>query len=155
MHIITMTKNELEKHITQSAIHENIVQTAVGWLLVHATGRGVFKAEFIETSQAKKYQRINLNEIDTLLIAGSPLQVKVWQTLTGYPREYTYKKLAEKIGHPKAYRAIGNALAANKIAYFIPCHKVIRNDGSLGGYKWGIDRKKLLLENPQRDLARL
>ena len=58
----------------------------------------------------------------------------------------TYRQLAEKIGNPKAVRAVANACGKNKIAVIIPCHRVIRSDGTLGGYSSGIWRKRILLQ---------
>ena len=61
-------------------------------------------------------------------------------------RVSTYKRIAEKIGGPRAYRAVGNALHKNPLAPVIPCHRVIKSDGSLGGYGGGVKTKKRLLE---------
>ena len=58
----------------------------------------------------------------------------------------TYAEIAKAIGRPKAVRAVGTAIGANPIAYLIPCHRVIRSDGSLGGFRWGLDCKKKMLE---------
>lgn len=58
----------------------------------------------------------------------------------------TYQEIADKIGAPKAYRAVANACAANKLAVAIPCHRVIRQNGELSGYRWGIERKAKLLQ---------
>lgn len=58
----------------------------------------------------------------------------------------TYQEIANKIGSPKAYRAVANACAANKLAVAIPCHRVIRQNGELSGYRWGIERKAKLLQ---------
>lgn len=79
---------------------------------------------------------------------GTPFQQSVWQRLQRIPYGETqsYKQLAEKIGSPKAIRAVANANGHNKIAIIIPCHRVIGSDGSLTGYGGGIPRKKWLLE---------
>ena len=58
----------------------------------------------------------------------------------------TYQEIAEKIGDPKASRAVAQACAGNPTALLIPCHRVVRKDGGLAGYRWGIERKKRLLE---------
>ncbi len=97
----------------------------------------------------------------SLNIAGTPFQIAVWQEVIKVPAGavVTYEQLAHAIGKPKAVRAVANALAQNTIAYFIPCHRVIRKDGSLGGYKWGIESKTALLKAekyvPTRDSARM
>ncbi|WP_367272996.1 methylated-DNA--[protein]-cysteine S-methyltransferase [Candidatus Symbiopectobacterium sp.] len=59
----------------------------------------------------------------------------------------SYRDVAEKIGQPDAVRAVACACAANRLAVIVPCHRVIRTDGALSGYRWGIARKRQLLEN--------
>ncbi len=81
-------------------------------------------------------------------IQGTAFQQRVWQALREIPcgETVTYSDIANKIGMPKAVRAVASACAANTLAVAIPCHRVIRQDGSLSGYRWGIERKKALLE---------
>lgn len=81
-------------------------------------------------------------------IRGTLFQQRVWQTLqTIKPGEtLSYRELAERIGSPKAVRAVANACAANVLAVAIPCHRILRNNGDLSGYRWGVERKKSLLE---------
>lgn len=78
-----------------------------------------------------------------LWVKGSNFQFQVWRALLAIPPGglVTYQTLAEGIGHPRAARAVGNAVAANPLAYLIPCHRVIRESGALGGYRWGLARK--------------
>ena len=78
---------------------------------------------------------------------GSPFQKLVWEALLQIPSGATvsYADLAKSIGNPKAVRAVANAVAANPIAILIPCHRIIRSDGQLGGYRWGLAMKKQLL----------
>ncbi len=80
-------------------------------------------------------------------VRGTAFQHRVWQALREIPSgtTATYSEIAERIGMPKAVRAVAAACAANKIAIAIPCHRVVRNDGSLSGYRWGVDRKRTLL----------
>ena len=82
-----------------------------------------------------------------LLLAGTPFQHKVWQALVALePGEtVSYAALAARIGRPGAARAVGGAVGANPVAVLIPCHRVLRADGALGGYRWGEDRKRALL----------
>jgi len=79
---------------------------------------------------------------------GTPFQLKVWQALRTIPygKTATYRDIAGKIKNPKAIRAVANAIGANPIAIIIPCHRVIRSDGSIGGYKWGVTLKTQLLQ---------
>ena len=81
-------------------------------------------------------------------IRGTAFQQRVWQALREIPAGNTlsYSQLAQKTGKPKAVRAVASACAANKIAVAIPCHRIIRNDGALSGYRWGLARKASLLE---------
>lgn len=78
-----------------------------------------------------------------LHVTGTNFQLKVWEALLSVPdgAAVTYGDLAQAIGKPKAARAVGNAVGANPIAWIIPCHRVIRETGLLGGYRWGEDRK--------------
>ena len=87
-----------------------------------------------------------------LLVKGTNFQIKVWEALLRIPagRITTYAGLAGSIGRPRAARAVGSAVAANHIAYLIPCHRVIRNTGAFGEYRWGPMRKRILLS---RELA--
>ncbi|HVZ04186.1 bifunctional DNA-binding transcriptional regulator/O6-methylguanine-DNA methyltransferase Ada [Hyphomicrobium sp.] len=80
-------------------------------------------------------------------IRGTAFQHRVWQALRTIPAgaTATYTEIANRIGMPKAVRAVAAACAANKIAVAIPCHRVIRNDGSLSGYRWGVERKRTLI----------
>ncbi len=83
----------------------------------------------------------------SLLLHGTPFQIQVWQALLRIPRGAvtSYQALANYIGRPKASRAVGTANGANPISYLIPCHRVIRKSGTLGGYRWGLGRKLAML----------
>lgn len=80
-------------------------------------------------------------------IRGTAFQQRVWQALRGIPAGETvsYAELARRIGSPQAVRAVAGACAANPLAVAIPCHRVVRHDGALSGYRWGIERKRILL----------
>jgi AraC family transcriptional regulator of adaptative response/methylated-DNA-[protein]-cysteine methyltransferase len=82
-----------------------------------------------------------------LVLHGTNFQVRVWEALLRVPAGgvTTYEGLAARIGRPGAARAVGQAVARNPVAYLIPCHRVIRKLGVLGGYRWGAGRKRLLL----------
>ncbi|MEO8636096.1 MAG: bifunctional DNA-binding transcriptional regulator/O6-methylguanine-DNA methyltransferase Ada [Gemmatimonadales bacterium] len=81
-------------------------------------------------------------------LQGTVFQWKVWQALQDIPAGETrsYTALARSVGSPRAVRAVASACAANKVAVVVPCHRVIREDGSLGGYRWGLPLKEQLLE---------
>jgi len=92
-----------------------------------------------------------------LAVAGGPFDLKVWQALIAIPEGSvaTYSHIAEAIGNPKAVRAVGSAVGRNPLAWLIPCHRVLRRDGALGGYHWGLPVKRGLLawESARRDRA--
>lgn len=88
-------------------------------------------------------------------VAGTAFQLRVWEALRRIPsgETRTYSQVALEIGSPRAIRAVGSACGANHVALIIPCHRVIRQDGSLGGYRWGLDVKEALLRAEQAQLA--
>ena len=79
---------------------------------------------------------------------GTPFQRRVWDALARIPagRTATYAEVAAAIGSPAAVRAVAQACASNALAVAIPCHRVVRSDGALSGYRWGVDRKRALIE---------
>ncbi len=80
-------------------------------------------------------------------VHASAFQWKVWEALRAIPSGQTrsYREVAQAIGQPTAVRAVARACATNPVAVFIPCHRVVRNNGQLGGYRWGVERKQQLL----------
>ena len=80
-------------------------------------------------------------------VRGTAFQQRVWQALREIPpgRTVSYTDIAERIGSPRSVRAVAQACAANTLAVAIPCHRVVRQDGALSGYRWGVERKKTLL----------
>jgi len=83
----------------------------------------------------------------TLWVHGSNFQVQVWRALLeqGAEASLSYEALAASIGRPQAARAVGSAVGANPVAWLIPCHHVLRKNGALGGYRWGLERKRAML----------
>jgi AraC family transcriptional regulator of adaptative response/methylated-DNA-[protein]-cysteine methyltransferase len=81
-------------------------------------------------------------------VQGTAFQLRVWQALRDIPFGETasYTEIAQRIGAPKAVRAVAAACAANRLSVVIPCHRVVRNDGALSGYRWGVARKRVLLD---------
>lgn len=82
-----------------------------------------------------------------LVLIGTDFEVRVWETLLKIPmgRAVSYSDIARHIGKPSAMRAVGSAVGRNPISFVVPCHRVIRTDGSLGGYHWGLTRKRALI----------
>lgn len=153
-------------------IHWAVMPTTLGAMLVAATDRGICRlafgvgaedlralfphAELVEGGEAFKtlFARV-LSAVEApgeasdipLDVRGTAFQEAVWAALRQIPAGETrsYAQLAAAIGRPKASRAAGSANGANRVAVLIPCHRVIRGDGALGGYAWGEGVKKELL----------
>lgn len=89
-------------------------------------------------------------------LQGTAFQLQVWQALRALsPGEtISYQRLAERIGKPKAVRAVASACAANKLAIIVPCHRVVRTDGGMSGYRWGATRKARLLQQEAKQKER-
>jgi O-6-methylguanine DNA methyltransferase len=94
---------------------------------------------FIDKGTAERI--INLD------IGGTPFQQEVWRALCAIPTGQTrsYREIAQHLGVPEAVRAVAGACAANVLAIAIPCHRIVRSDGTISGYRWGVDRKHALL----------
>ncbi len=151
-----------------------VVPTTLGRMLVAATDRGVCRLSFNEdpAALAKRFPNAELAQggapFEALLaeivaaveapgerdfahipidVKGTAFQEAIWRELRRIPRgeTRTYAQLAAAVGNPGAVRAAGSANGANHVSVLIPCHRVIRTDGSLGGYAWGLDIKQELL----------
>ena len=99
--------------------------------------------------QLKKYLKGELRRFHCKLdLSGTPFQKKVWSALVKIPygRTRSYKEIAQSIGHPRAFRAVGNAHGRNPIPLIVPCHRVVESDGGLGGFGYGVKVKKKLLD---------
>jgi len=88
-------------------------------------------------------------------IRGTAFQARVWRALQKIPlgKTASYTEIAARLGQPKAVRAVAQACAANKLALVVPCHRVTRSDGELGGYRWGLERKRALLVRERAAVA--
>ncbi len=155
-------------------IRYGVHETPFGHCLIALTTRGICNVHFVDNTDEKiALQRLQLDwpsakmipdptatgEVCdrifnashssslTLHIKGTNFQIQIWQALLRIPFGglTTYQGLATSIGKPTAARAIGNAVGRNPVAYLIPCHRVIRGSGEMGGYRWGCDRKAALL----------
>jgi len=156
-------------------IRWDVAETSLGPMLVAATAKGVCRLSFGEdpvvlAERFPKAERVRgggdfpallarivraaeaPGEIDftdiPVDVAGTPFQESVWQALRRIPKgeTRTYAQLAAEVGRPGAVRAAGSANGANHVSLLIPCHRVIRTDGSLGGYAWGLEIKARLLQ---------
>lgn len=112
------------------------------------------RAEFVEDRRGlkKDVARVEQRLAGTtrplsIVLHGTELQVAVWRALLSIPEGSlaTYGQLATQVGKPEAVRAVASAVGANPLAILIPCHRVIRSTGALGGYRWGLERKAALL----------
>lgn len=166
-------------------IHYACRKSAIGYMIMAATEKGVCSVQFGEDEEAlvnmlsKEFPKAQLvhseaqdaPELDEWMIAldahisrdapkpnipldirGTAFQIKVWKFLLSI-REgdvASYGEVASHIDNPKAVRAVGTACGKNPIAVLIPCHRVLRGDGSLGGYRWGLARKRTLLDIERR-----
>lgn len=89
-------------------------------------------------------------------VRATAFQYRVWEALQSIPygATRTYGEIAEAIGRPKAARAVGRACATNPASLVIPCHRAVRQDGRLGGYRWGVERKQFLLTQEKANIQR-
>ncbi len=154
-------------------IRWTVVETALGTMLIAATSRGICRLTFDDSVESLKrlFPNATLVEDDGSMaelvqgavtaverpaaapelpidVAGTAFQEAVWRELRKIPPGETrsYAQIAAAIGQPNAVRAVGSANGDNHVAVLIPCHRVIRSDGSLGGYAGGVERKRKLLE---------
>ena len=108
------------------------------------------KATFLENNSiAKNYGHkiFYLSESPPLFLKGTELQIKTWNALLNIKAKESlcYEDIAKLINRPKAFRAVANAIGRNPISYLVPCHRIIRKDKTLGGYRWGIKTKQDIL----------
>jgi AraC family transcriptional regulator of adaptative response/methylated-DNA-[protein]-cysteine methyltransferase len=159
----------------------SIAESALGRLLLAATGRGVCRVMIgdadgaLEKELRQEYPHAEIRRNDRILgpqvrallaylrgrsphpelpldVRATAFQWRVWRQLRAIPygETRTYQEVAREIGAPTATRAVARACATNPVALLIPCHRVIRTDGSMGGYRWGIQRKETLLADEKR-----
>ena len=127
-----------------SALRRNLLAHFPGHMLIKdAAALGPMTAALTQFLEAPSW------ELDIPLdVRGTAFQKRVWSALREIPVGSTasYAEIARRIGSPAAGRAVGQACGANLLAVVIPCHRVVRSDGSISGYRWGVERKQALLE---------
>ncbi|MFN3713980.1 MAG: methylated-DNA--[protein]-cysteine S-methyltransferase [Alcanivoracaceae bacterium] len=172
-----MTPGEVGRGGAGLTIDYGVHDSPYGPLLVAMTKRGICRLEFVEAEadaaawlaalwpqatltlnpkrtsdlMAQVFSADPLTEPLSLHVAGTNFQVSVWRALLRVPagRLTSYGRLANAVGRPGAARAIGQAVGSNPVALAIPCHRVIRESGALGGYRWGELRKRAMLWHEQ------
>ena len=168
-----MTPSEYRKGGAGIQIRYLISESKLGFILVAETDKGICsvsmadtpeqlfrqlssefnKATLLQSEQVKGRMKAILEYLEgkklnlPVDVHGTEFQKRVWAAISRIPYGETrsYNKVAEEIGMPKACRAVANACGANPVPLIVPCHRVIRKDGGLGGYGMGIERKKYLL----------
>jgi methylated-DNA-[protein]-cysteine S-methyltransferase len=162
-----------------SLVFYTTIESPVGPLLLGGDERGLRRVSFENSNhsappradwkldnepfsevirQLQAYFRGELKEFDLpLAMEGTEFQLRVWNALRAIPYGETisYARLAERIGNPKAVRAVGLANGSNPIPIIVPCHRVIGSDGSLTGFGGGLSTKKMLLELENKQLSLL
>jgi AraC family transcriptional regulator of adaptative response/methylated-DNA-[protein]-cysteine methyltransferase len=169
-----LTPGEIRKHGDGVQLDYGFGETLFGKALVAWTPRGVNFLGFCEENGAEstfatlkeQWAKAKFRENPTtaqrwlddifsgseekpipLWLRGSPFQLKVWEALLDIPEgtHTTYGRVAERIGHPGAARAVGSAIGSNPVSWIIPCHRVIRQMGEMGGYRWGGFTKRAMI----------
>lgn len=174
VNIVAMTPGEYKNGGMDLTISYDFTNTLFGRILVAATQKGICHLSFADEEEtaltslknlfpnahfkrernailikAIEFFRFEYNNTETirLHLKGTPFQLKVWEALLKIPvgNLTTYGNLADKIGNPKASRAVGSAVGDNPVAYLIPCHRVIQSSGIIGQYHWGSVRKTAII----------
>lgn len=172
--IIPMSNEEFKGKIKPLMIYYSIVRTPIGKMFVANTSKGICFLSFFLGKRVgieeltKRYPNAQISEKSQkrqdqindyfsrdwdyvkplhLHIKGTPFQLMVWEELLKIPlgKITTYGNIAKNIGNNKSSRAVGKAASFNPVMFFIPCHRIIKANGKLGGYYWGIDTKINLL----------
>lgn len=176
-----MTPGEYRRGGLGTGISYVAYETALGWLLMAATDRGLCFVQFGDSAEAliaqlrSEFPQAKVGKMDEqarpqfevwmmvlaqqlggaktaaglpLDLRGTAFQMRVWAYLMQIPSGElrSYSEVAAAIGHPKAVRAVASACAANRVGVLVPCHRVIRGDGGMGGYRWGLERKRALID---------
>jgi len=158
-------------------INYSVSDTCFGNMLTATTHRGLFytgfadldkdafadlkkrmpQANFIEQSDVFQQQAVDFlnnktKQLPPFHLKGSDFQLSVWKALLKIPygQWVSYQDIASWIGKPKACRAVGSAIGKNPVSVLIPCHRVVQSSGGLGGFYWGLEVKKMILDKEKR-----
>jgi len=171
VNLIGVTPKEWKEKGKDVHITYGFGQTPFGEALIGFTDKGICYLGFIDDNKNEIFSRFNelwenanlvhnqtaaneyLENIFTknkkynLFVKGTNLQINVWKALLNLPNGVvaTYQDIANYLDKPKAVRAIASAIGRNHVGYLIPCHRVIAKSGAMSGYRWGIERKKILI----------
>jgi len=171
VNLIGVTPKEWKEKGKDVQITYGFGQTPFGEALIGFTDKGICYLGFIDNNKKEIFQRFNelwenanlvfdeklaneylenifvKNKKYNLLVKGTNLQINIWKALLNLPNGIvaTYSDIANYLDKPKAVRAVASAIARNHIGYLIPCHRVIGKSGAMSGYRWGIERKKILI----------
>lgn len=171
VNLIGVTPKEWKEKGKDVQITYGFGQTPFGEALIGFTDKGICYLGFIDDNKKDIFQRFNelwenanlvfdeklaceylenifvKNQKYPLLVKGTNLQINVWKALLNLPNGIvaTYQDIANYLDKPKAVRAVASAIGRNHIGYLIPCHRVIAKSGAMSGYRWGIERKKILI----------
>lgn len=172
VNLIGVTPKEWKEKGKDVKITYGFGQTPFGEALLGFTDKGICYLGFIDNNKEDIFQRFNelwenanlvfdenkaneylenifiKNKKYPLLVKGTNFQINVWKALINLPNEEitTYSNIANSIDKPNSVRAVASAIGKNHIGYLIPCHRVIAKSGAISGYRWGIERKKALLD---------
>jgi O-6-methylguanine DNA methyltransferase len=151
-------RKEKPSQLHASKIEKGCCNTPWGQALIEYSGHTIYRFDFLKNDSPKQPTSSLAQSIFKSLIKnskafifepyGTTFQKDVWNALLKIPRGElrSYTDIAKMIGRPKSVRAVANAIGANPICIFIPCHRVIRSDGTLGGFSSGIHRKKAFMQ---------
>ena len=167
---------EIKSKNKQLAIHYGFHSSPFGEVLVGLTDKGICALHFVDKSHRTAFEQLHKDfhgatfvEDQSLAattvqhifsripqakgpfelhLIGTEFQLKVWEALLAIQpgRTLAYWDIAQNIDQPKASRAVGTAVGRNHVAFLVPCHRIITKYGDIGGYRWGIERKKHILE---------
>jgi AraC family transcriptional regulator, regulatory protein of adaptative response / methylated-DNA-[protein]-cysteine methyltransferase len=171
VNLIGVTPKEWKEKGKDVQITYGFGETPFGEALIGFTDKGICYLGFIDDNKTEIFNRFNelwenanlvhnetaaneylenifvKNKKYNLFVKGTNLQVNVWKALLNLPNGVvaTYQDIANYLDKPKAVRAIASAIGRNHVGYLIPCHRVIAKSGAMSGYRWGIERKKILI----------